>query len=139
MSEQRIRYLIDTDILIDYTLRREPSTHVLSDLLEDGVAISILSYGELLEGILGRQSLQEREDAVTSILEIVTLINLSEEIVRMFAEIRSGLRRTGRLIGDFDILIGATAVIHDLTLLTRNVRHFERIPHLRILSPFHSE
>jgi tRNA(fMet)-specific endonuclease VapC len=139
MSELRIRYLIDTDILIDYTLRREPSTHVLSDLLEDGVAISILSYGELLEGILGRQSLQEREDAVTSILEIVTLINLSEEIVRMFAEIRSGLRRTGRLIGDFDILIGATAVIHDLTLLTRNVRHFERIPHLRILSPFHSE
>ena len=139
MSEQRIRYLVDTDILIDYTLRREPSTHVLSDLLEDGVAISILSYGELLEGILGRQSLQEREDAVTSILEIVTLINLSEEIVRMFAETRSGLRRTGRLIGDFDILIGATAVIHDLTLLTRNVRHFERIPHLRILSPFHSE
>jgi tRNA(fMet)-specific endonuclease VapC len=139
MSEQRIRYLIDTDILIDYTLRREPSTHMLSDLLEDGVAISILSYGELLEGILGRQSLQEREDAVTSILEIVTLINLSEEIVRMFAEVRSGLRRTGRLIGDFDILIGATAVIHDLTLLTRNVRHFERIPHLRILSPFHSE
>jgi tRNA(fMet)-specific endonuclease VapC len=64
---------------------------------------------------------------------------LSEEIVRMFAEVRSGLRRTGRLIGDFDILIGATAVIHDLTLLTRNVRHFERIPHLRILSPFHSE
>jgi tRNA(fMet)-specific endonuclease VapC len=139
MSEQRIRYLIDTDILIDYTLRREPSTHMLSDLLEDGVAISILSYGELLEGILSSQSLQEREEAVTSILEIVTLINLSEEIVRMFAEVRSGLRRTGRLIGDFDILIGATAVIHDLTLLTRNVRHFERIPHLRILSPFHSE
>jgi tRNA(fMet)-specific endonuclease VapC len=139
MSELRIRYLIDTDILIDYTLRREPSTHVLSDLLEDGVATSILSYGELLEGILGRQSLQEHEEAVTSILEIVTLINLSEEIVRMFAEVRSGLRRTGRLIGDIDTLIGATAVIHDLTLLTRNVRHFERIPHLRILSPFHSE
>jgi tRNA(fMet)-specific endonuclease VapC len=139
MSEQRIQYLVDTDILIDYTLRREPSTQLLSDLLEDGVATSILSYGELLEGILGRQSLQEHEEAVTSILEIVTLINLSEEIVRMFAEVRSGLRRTGRLIGDIDTLIGATAVIHDLTLLTRNVRHFERIPHLRILSPFHSE
>jgi predicted nucleic acid-binding protein len=48
------------------------------------------------------------------------------------AEIRAYLRRQGQLIEDFDILIAATALHHDLTLLTFNVRHFQRVPDLQI-------
>jgi len=49
-----------------------------------------------------------------------------------FAEIRAYLRRGGELISDFDILIGATAVFYDLTVLTYNMRHFKRIPDLKL-------
>lgn len=49
-----------------------------------------------------------------------------------FAGIRGDLRRRGQLIPDLDLLIAATALHHDLTLLTRNVRHFDRIPELRL-------
>jgi predicted nucleic acid-binding protein len=49
-----------------------------------------------------------------------------------FAEIRSFLRRRGELIADFDLLIGATALYYDLTVLTYNKRHFKRIPDLKI-------
>jgi predicted nucleic acid-binding protein len=40
--------------------------------------------------------------------------------------------RPGQLIGDFDTLIAATALHYDLILTTRNVRHFQRIPELRL-------
>jgi len=36
------------------------------------------------------------------------------------------------IIGDADIMIAATAIYHNLELVTRNVQHFHRIPHLRI-------
>ena len=45
------------------------------------------------------------------------------------------LRRQGQLIPDLDLLIAATALAHDLTLVTRNRHHFERIPDLRLHSP----
>lgn len=52
--------------------------------------------------------------------------------MELFARTRAGLRRQGMLIPDLDLLIAATALSFDLTLLTRNTRHFARIPHLRI-------
>ena len=50
----------------------------------------------------------------------------------MFAELKSTLRSQGLLIDDFDLLIGASAVANDLILVTENVKHLERIPHLKI-------
>ncbi len=49
-----------------------------------------------------------------------------------FAEIRSLLRRQGEIISDFDILLGATALHYNLTVLTFNVRHLQRIPDLSL-------
>jgi tRNA(fMet)-specific endonuclease VapC len=60
------------------------------------------------------------------------LLDLNEPIMERFAEIRAYLRRRGELISDFDILIGATAVFYDLTVLTYNIRHFKRIPDLKL-------
>ena len=51
------------------------------------------------------------------------------------ADIRSLLRRRGELISDFDILIGATTLHHDVTLLAYNTRHFRRIPDLKLYPP----
>jgi tRNA(fMet)-specific endonuclease VapC len=44
--------------------------------------------------------------------------------------VRAELSRRGQLAPDLDLLIAATAMHYDLTLLTRNVRHFARIPGL---------
>ncbi len=49
-----------------------------------------------------------------------------------FARIRGELRRTGKIIGDFDILIAATAIQHNLTLVTRNIKDYQRIPDLKM-------
>ena len=54
--------------------------------------------------------------------------------MRMFARERGKLRKQGNLIGDFDLLIGSTCLFHEVTLLTNNVRHFERIDGLKLIS-----
>ena len=55
-----------------------------------------------------------------------------EAVMLRFARMRSELRRQGNLIPDFDLLIAATALEHDLILMTRNTRHFARIAGLRL-------
>ncbi len=62
-------------------------------------------------------------------------MNLDDEIMFRFAEIRSSLRKSGQLIPDFDLLVGATALRHNLTVLTSNYKHLQRIPGLEIYRP----
>jgi len=62
------------------------------------------------------------------------VLGLDEAIVKIFARERGRLRAAGTLIGDIDLLIGATALHHSLTLLTNSRSHFERIAGLRIAS-----
>jgi tRNA(fMet)-specific endonuclease VapC len=64
----------------------------------------------------------------------VTILGIDEEVCKIFGRERGRLRAAGMLVGDFDLLIGATALRHNLTLLTNNRRHFERIAGLRIES-----
>jgi predicted nucleic acid-binding protein len=61
-------------------------------------------------------------------------VGIDEEICKRFGQERGKLRKEGRLIGDFDLLIAATCLCHSLTLLTNNRRHFEMIEGLQLLS-----
>lgn len=67
-------------------------------------------------------------------LALFTVLYLSDSIMGRFARLRYELRRQGSLIPDFDLIIAATALERDLTVLTFNVRHFARIPSLRLHS-----
>jgi tRNA(fMet)-specific endonuclease VapC len=64
----------------------------------------------------------------------VKLLSLSPTIMQEFAYLRGLLRSQGMLIGDLDLLIAATALHHNLILLTNNRNHFLRIPGLRVVS-----
>jgi tRNA(fMet)-specific endonuclease VapC len=59
---------------------------------------------------------------------------IDEETSKIFGKERGRLRAAGLMIGDCDLLIGATALRHNLTLLTNNRRHFERIEGLHMKS-----
>jgi len=52
--------------------------------------------------------------------------------MRQFARIRGEIRRTGKIIGDFDILIAATVIQHKLLLITRNLKDYQRISNLKL-------
>jgi predicted nucleic acid-binding protein len=128
-----VRYLIDTDWVADHLANRPDATRLLASLFDEGIAISLVTYGEIYEGIFyGRRYTQSLEIAFLELLRRCPVLSLDESIMRRFAAVRGGLRREGRLIGDADTLIAATALHHDLTLVTRNLDHFRRVPDLKI-------
>lgn len=66
-------------------------------------------------------------------LQDLALIPVTDAVLLRFAEVRAQLRQRGKPRTDFDLLIAATALQHDLTLVTRNARDFDDIPDLRVI------
>jgi tRNA(fMet)-specific endonuclease VapC len=129
-----VSYLIDTDYVIDHFNRVVPTVEHLHELQEKGLAVSIISVAELWEGVYFSKDPTRSEVMLEEFLSGVFLLGIDEEICRRFGQLRGSLRRHGRIIGDFDLLIAASALRHNLTLLTNNLRHFENIEGLRIES-----
>lgn len=131
MTGSRMSYLVDSDWAVHYL--RGSTAHVrrLDTLMTDGVGLSVVSLAELYEGVFRSNDQPASERQLELFVSQVSLYPLDSITCRIFGEQRSRLRETGALIGDLDILIGATALRHGFTLLTDNRRHFERIERLR--------
>ena len=127
-----MRFLLDTDWAIQARAGRNPGATVLLGLMHEGVGVSLATVGELYEGAIGSRNAAAQLDQIREFQDLFAVVSLDVDIMYRFAEIRSQLRRRGELIPDFDILIAATALQHDLTLLTYNVRHFRRITGLAL-------
>lgn len=127
--------LVDSDVLIDLGAERADAVDALNLLAPGGLAFSIVSYGELYEGVLGASDPLVINDQFDRLLSLMQMIEVDFSILRTFAGIRRSLRQRGQLIGDMDIVIAATAIEHNLRLITRNRKHFERVPGLRFFTP----
>jgi tRNA(fMet)-specific endonuclease VapC len=128
-------YLVDTDWIIDFLKGKGPAVQLLESLAQEGAALSLITYGEIYEGIYYGKNRRRHEEGFTALLQVVEVLSLDQPILEEFARIRGQLRAQGRLIGDFDLLIAATAIYHNLTLVTQNTRHFNRIADLKLYQP----
>ena len=128
-------YLIDSDVLADYLQGRSYAVQLISLLADQKPALSVITYGEIYEGIYYAHDPQAAERLFIQFLRGVNVLPVTKSIMKYFARVRGELRRNGNLIGDTDILIAATAIHHDLILVTRNLRHFQRIPGLLLQNP----
>ena len=127
-------YLIDTDWVLHHLNGHSKITKRLDELKTQDLAISLITLAELYDGIYVSRDPAGGELTLLEFLNDVRLIGIDEETARRFAKERGRLRAAGALIGDFDLLIGVTAIQNGLTLLTNNRRHFGRIDGLRIES-----
>jgi tRNA(fMet)-specific endonuclease VapC len=122
-----LRYLVDTDWVIHY-LRAHPAIVArLDELQPQGLGLSIISLAELYEGVFNSRDSEGDGHDLADFLRGVTVLGIDADIAARFGRERGRLRAAGTLIGDFDLLIGVTALAHNLTLLTNNRSHFERI------------
>lgn len=94
---------------------------------------SILTRYEILRGLMARGATRQVERFEECCAES-EVFPLDEAVIVRAAQIYAKLRQSGKLIGDADILIGATAVAHGLPLVTENRKHFQRIPGLTVRS-----
>ena len=128
-------YLIDTDWVIDHFNGIEKVTRELEELAPEGLALSVISLAELYEGVFYSRNPEESQKVLKDLLASDLLIlGINEEICKVFGKERGKLRRKGKIIGDFDILIASTCIYYDLILLTNNRKHFEVVEGLRIVS-----
>ncbi|MFT4040334.1 MAG: type II toxin-antitoxin system VapC family toxin [Thermomicrobiales bacterium] len=125
-------YLIDSDWLIDAFGGRAPALLLLEGLAGGSPAISTISVAEVCEGAFGAPDPEMALARIERFLAQFTALPVTENVAVRFAEIRATLRRQGRPLADMDLLIAATALEHDLTLVSRNARHFARVPGLRL-------
>ena len=129
-------YLLDTDILSNL-LKRTPSTALIAKLASippEHQFTSSITLGEL---IYGANRLHERSGVLLERIESRLLPNLpalpfDAVAARRYGEVRAKLERQGTPIGEADLRIGAIALARDLTVVTGNVRHFQRIPELLV-------
>ena len=129
-------YLLDTDILSNL-LRRSPSTALvtmLASIPPEQQFTSSITLGEL---VYGAYRLQERAGALLQRLDETLLPNLpilpfDASAARRYGEVRAELESRGTPIGDADLRIASIALVRDLTVVTANVRHFQKVPGLPV-------
>ena len=129
-----IRYLIDTDWVIDHLNQIDRVVTRLQELRPQGLALSLVSLAELSEGVQYSRDPDQSQQALDAFLEDVSVLGIDEEVCKVFGRERGRLRKAGQLIGDFDLLIAATGLHYGLTVLTNNRQHFERVEGLQIAS-----
>ena len=122
-----LHYLVDTDWVIHYLHAHPGIVSRLDELQPQGLGLSIISRAELYEGVFYSRDPEGDGQDLADFLRGVTVLGLDADIAARFGRERGRLRAAGMLIGDLDLLIGATALAHHLTLLTNNRSHFERI------------
>jgi len=130
----RVGYLVDTDWAVQYLRGDAGIVGRLEGLKLEGLGLSVISLAELYEGVFSSRDPRASEEGLNNFLRRVVLIGIDEEICRLFGRARGRLRAGGKVVGDFDLLIGSTALRHDLTVLTNNRRHFEVIEGVRLES-----
>lgn len=119
------RYLIDTNIIIDYFRKRRRAVEFLESLEE--IVVSVVSVGEIYQGLRNKQELKFTKDFLAGI----KILPIDEQISDLSLELLENYTLShGLLI--LDTLIAATAIRHNLTLATGNLKHFEMIKKLKI-------
>ncbi len=119
----------DSDFLIDFLRGKgEGARRVEIELRTGSLATTAISAFELLSG--ARTPAQAK--AVETLLAAMTILPFGAEEGRIAAGIRLEVEARGLPIGMADYLIAATCIATDAVLLTRNRKHFERVPGLRL-------
>ena len=130
-------YLLDTNLLSEL-VRKRPSERVIErmrnvspeSLMTSSVCVMELRYGAARHP--QGNALWERISQ--EILPWVQILPLGLEEAEQAGDLLAHLESHGTTIGLEDVLIGATALVHDFTMVTRNVKHFARVDHLKVES-----
>lgn len=123
--------LLDTDILSEL-LKQHPlvTQRARLYLAEHGrLAFSIITRYEILRGLKAKQA-HAQEAAFDALCETCLILPLSDLVIVQAAALYAELHRRGDLIPDADLLIAATAIQSQRSVISNNIAHFARIPNL---------
>lgn len=125
-----MKYLLDTSAVVNH-LRGKRSLRPL--VVKESSAISIITQAELFYGAHKSVQPQNSLRKIKQMLKDlgIEIISLDEKILQAYGKTKAKLEKKGQKLDEFDLLIAATCLAHNLTLVTSNPKHFKRVPRLR--------
>ena len=130
-----MKYILDTTAF-SAAMRRDENlfkffkSHRPGDIVTVPPAVAEIHYGiERLDHSSKKYLLLKSE--MDRLLLVINILPWSSESSYYFGVIKSDLEKSGKLIDDFDIAIGAIAIAHQCCVITANLDHFQRIKNLK--------
>jgi tRNA(fMet)-specific endonuclease VapC len=126
-----VRYLLDTNICV-YIINRKPPAVIerFRQMVLGEVGVSSITAAELAFGVAKSGSARNRT-ALEKFLAPLEIQPFGGDAIWVYGDIRSALERSGTPIGALDTLIAAHALSAKLTLVTNNLKEFQRVAGLR--------
>ncbi|MFO0917844.1 MAG: type II toxin-antitoxin system VapC family toxin [Planctomycetaceae bacterium] len=125
-------YLLDTDIVSAHLKTNRRVTDRILQYL-GRVHVSVITVGELTTWARRKQASRSRVMELDAFLQDATILPVTEMIARHFGALRAELLDIGRPTPTMDLWIAATALVHNLTLVTHNQQDFAHIPGLSLV------
>jgi tRNA(fMet)-specific endonuclease VapC len=125
------QYLLDTCVCISMFRNEGRVRETLQKVGVQNCYISEITVAELYFGLAKANDKKRKLDDIREVQRLFRVIPAYSSY-KEYGEIRHSLEHTGQRVDQFDLLIGATALHHNMTLVTSNLRHFERMEGLKI-------
>jgi len=128
-----LRYMLDTNICI-YIAKQKPINvlHRFEQVAIGDIGMSIITYGELLYGAKKSHHPQKTLEMLEELASLIPPLPMPVQAARCYGDIRSGLEKKGKPIGNNDLWIAAHALALDLIIVTNNMKEFSRVTHLKL-------
>ena len=125
-------YLLDTDTII-YSLKGHESVQKnLSIYIDEPMSLSVITLMELYYGAYKSQKVTSNLSKIRILEKTFEIIPTGTESAEIFGILKTDIEKSGNPLDDFDLIIAACAMTYNLTLVTNNYRHFERIDGLKL-------
>jgi tRNA(fMet)-specific endonuclease VapC len=120
--------------VIKYLDDAPEAIQLLDRLADEGIAISIVTYMEVYQGVERAPDPHAAEEKLQAFLDAVPLLVFTSSVARRCARSRETLRKQGKRLKPraLDLIIAATALEHGLVLVTGNEDDYKDIPGLRL-------
>jgi tRNA(fMet)-specific endonuclease VapC len=125
------RYLLDTNICIYLFKGLFNLSKKIEIIGNSNFYVSEITIAELKFGAENSSFPEKNNEKIILLQQLFTVIPIFN-CLDVYAKQKARLKKTGRMLDDFDTLIGATAISNDLILVTRNVSDFNRLEGIEI-------
>lgn len=127
-----MNFLIDTNICSAYI---KGDRVVWSRFLQHagGMALSVITVGELWTWAKRTKTRPQARVAIAELIELLDVIEIDFQVALRFGELRAQMLDAGTPMPDMDAMIAATALFHNLTLVTHNTIDFQSVAGLQLI------
>ena len=126
-----MNYLLDTNICIYFLKGRYGLVEKIDKIGFENLFISEITIAELKFGAEKSKYPEKNKPVINNLIDKFKQLPIYGGL-DIYAKEKARLTKEGNIIDDFDLLIGSTAIVNDMILVTNNEKHFERLNNIKV-------